>query len=139
MRSFTRSMVIALALSVAVSLQAAEPEWRFPSDKITLRQWEQFREEVLATPNLTRQEFANQLVLISNSESRVWVFTQPSHPAYPAVVIRAIVPKGTGSEIKRMGHYGGNQAAFDKWWHEFDALDAKIPSQIRQFGPWHGT
>lgn len=132
MRSFAGVMLIAACLAIPCSLWAAEPEWRFPTDKITLAQWNQFRSEVLAKPNLTRQEFANQLVLISESEFRIWVFTQPSHPAYPAVVIRTVTPRSLGSEVGRMGHYGGDQAAFDKWWHEFDALDAKIPGQVRE-------
>ena len=131
MRSLARWGVWVLALSFIAMAFAGELQWRFPSDKITLEQWKEFRSEVLAKPGLERQEFANQLVLISTQERKVWVFTQPGHPAYPAVVVRAIVPNGSGAEVQRMGHYAGDQAAFDKWWHEFDALDAKIPGQLR--------
>jgi hypothetical protein len=103
--------------------------WRFPSDRITTEQWQTFRHEVLAKPGATRQEFANQLVVTVSSERRIYVFTQPAHPAHPAVIVRAVVERGQGSEVQRMGHYAGDQKAFDAWWHQFDALDAKIPGQ----------
>lgn len=131
MVSLTRWVIWVLALSFLAMASADELQWRFPSDKITLEQWKVFRSEVLAKPGLERQEFAHQLVLISAQEKTIWIFTQPGHPAYPAVVVRAVVPNGPGSEVRRMGHYAGDQEAFDKWWHEFDALDAKIPGQPR--------
>ena len=127
MHALTRAFAVVVA--VPACALAAEHEWRFPSDRISVAQWTQYRNEVLAKPGLERQEFANQLVLISTKERRVYVFTQPQHPAHPAVVIRGVVPVGTGSEVQRMGHFAGGQKAFDKWWHEFDALDAKIPGQ----------
>ncbi|MEJ0099147.1 MAG: hypothetical protein WDO12_05130 [Pseudomonadota bacterium] len=120
-----------LALATLGSAAAADQQWRFPTDEITLKQWQEFRAEVLAKPGIERQEFANQLVLTSKKEFKIYVFTQPTHPAYPAVVIRAIVARGAGSEVRRMGHYAGDKKAFEKWWHEFDALDARIPGQIR--------
>ena len=126
MRPISHAILILLGLVGVVSAHAAAPESRFDGDEITPAQWEDFRSEVLAKPGLERQEFANQLVLFSNEEHRIYVFTQPQHPAHPAVVVRAIVPRGTGSELKRMGHYAGDKAAFDKWWHEFDALDARM-------------
>ena len=131
MRSLTMAIVVLSAQLLNSVSSGAEFDWRFPSDKITVQQWEEFRVEVLAKPRLERQEFANQLVLISMEERRVYVFTQPLHPAHPAVVIRAVVPAETGSSVQRMGHYAGDAVAFDKWWHEFDALDARVPGQVR--------
>jgi hypothetical protein len=132
MRAFTRTFIFVLALVSFWALAAADMDWRFPSDKITAKQWETFRTEVLAKPGIERQEFANQLVLTSLRERRIYVFTEPAHPAYPAVVVRAVVPTTTGSDVQRMGHYAGDEKAFNKWWHEFDALDARIPGQLNK-------
>jgi Protein of unknown function (DUF4019) len=108
---------------------AAEIGWRFPTDKITVQQWTQFREEVLAKPNSVRAEYANQLVVTVEAEGAIYVFTQPQHPAYPAVVVRAVAESGGGAAVKRMGHFAGSESAFATWWHQFDALDATIPGQ----------
>jgi hypothetical protein len=127
-----RVTILLASLIVATYATSAEFSWRFPTDRITTEQWTEFRAEVLAMPGLAREEFGNQLVLTSSQERRIYVFTQPAHPAHPAVVVRAVVPRGAGSEVQRMGHYAGDQKAFDRWWHEFDSLDARIPGQIRR-------
>ena len=129
MHSVSRYAVALVVVAQALAAQADDMAWRFPSDRITIEQWQTFRDEVLSKPGATRQEFANQLVITVTSERRIYVFTQPGHPAHPAVVVRAVVERGQGSEVQRMGHYAGNQKAFDVWWHQFDALDAKIPGQ----------
>jgi hypothetical protein len=96
-----------------------------------VQQWTQFREEVLAKPNSVRAEYANQLVVTVEAEGAIYVFTQPQHPAYPAVVVRAVVQNGGGASVQRMGHFAGSQSAFATWWHQFDALDAAIPGQLK--------
>lgn len=131
MHSVLRHFLLVLLLVTSAPVSAADFEWRFPNDKITPEQWAEFRAEVMAKPGVERQEFANQLVIISTSERCIYVFTQPKHPAYPAVVVRAVVERGQGSEIQRMGHYAGDAKAFDKWWHEFDSLDAAVPGQSK--------
>jgi hypothetical protein len=132
MQTTFRILGIAACMFSFASFSAEESKWRFPTDKITVEQWTTFRAEVLAKPGIERQEFADQLLLFAQNEYRLYVFTQPKHPAHPAVVIRAIVNRGNGAYVDRMGHYAGDQKAFDKWWHEFDALDAQMPGQIRR-------
>jgi hypothetical protein len=129
-QSFMKPVTLVFLLIVAGVVLAAEPEWRFPSDQITPEQLKTFRSEVVATLDLERKDFANQLVLNSTKERKVWVFTLPNHPAHPAVVVWAIVARGTGSQVKRMGHYAGDPKAFDRWLHEFGAVDA-LPGQVR--------
>lgn len=124
----TFGVVLAAVLLVAAPV-AAEIDWRFPTDKITAQQWTMFRTEVLAKPDIKRAEFANQLVITVDVERAIYVFTQPGHPAHPAVVVRAVGARGSGSEVKRMGHFAGSEEAFAAWWHEFDALDAEIPGR----------
>jgi len=129
MHRVSRCFVALAVLTQTLTALADDKAWRFPTDHITTAQWQTFRDEVLKKPGATRQEFANQLVITVSSELRIYVFTEPGHPAHPAVVVRAIVARGRGSEVQRMGHYAGDQKAFDVWWHQFDALDAKVPGQ----------
>ena len=129
MHRASRYVPALMVLTQTLAVWADEMAWRFPSDQITTEQWQIFHDEVLAKPGATRQEFANQLVVTVTSERRIYVFTQPGHPAHPAVVVRAVVERGKGSEVQRMGHYAGDPKAFDVWWHQFDALDAKLPGQ----------
>ena len=117
------SLVVMILPLIAIS---EEFDWRFSTDEITPEQWSTFRSEVLAKSHYEQSEFAHQLVIIVEQERAIYVFTQPGHPAHPAVVVRKIVPRGINSEVQRMGHYAGNETAFAAWWREFDALDAKV-------------
>jgi hypothetical protein len=132
MRSILRSVCLVFSIAALGGATAAELGWRFPTDKITLEQWQEFQAEVLAKPGIERQEAANQLVLTSSKERAIYVFTQRQHPAHPAVVVRAIVTHDGVTSLKRMGHYGGDRGAFDNWWREFEALDAGAANQIRK-------
>ena len=117
-----------LALGVTVSTYAQDFEWRFPNDRITFEQWTSYFDELAHRSGavLTEQEQYYVINLFNDpSQPALYVFTKPGHPAYPAVVIRAVVTKNGQSQIVRHGHYAGDQAQFEKWWHEFDALDKK--------------
>jgi Protein of unknown function (DUF4019) len=114
---------------VALYSFAQEDGWRFPSDRITLAQWSMFRDEVLAKPGMERKESGNQLVITVSAESAIYVFTQPGHPAHPAVVVRKLVTVDGGTSINRMGHFAGNEQAFATWWKAFDSLDAAVKSE----------
>jgi hypothetical protein len=54
--------------------------------------------------NIKRAEFANQFVIAVEAKRAIYVFTQPKHPAHPAVIVRVVVENGGGSIFKRMGH-----------------------------------
>lgn len=105
---------------------AQENDRRFPGDRITQAQWSTFRDEVLAKTGMERRESANQLVVTVPAESAIYVFTQPAHPAHPAVVVRRLMTVDGGTSINRMGHFAGNEQAFAAWWKTFDSLDAAV-------------
>lgn len=122
------ALLLFLALCVTMSTSAQELEWKFPGDRITFEQWTSYFDELAHKPGavLTEQEQYYIIDLFSDpNQPALYVFTKPAHPAYPAVVIRAVIAKNGQSQIVRHGHYVGDEAKFDKWWHEFDALDKK--------------
>jgi hypothetical protein len=124
MRIISRAAPVALLLLVTPSL--ADDGWRFPTDRITLDQWQTYRTETLAKPGATSKVAAGQLIITVPSEKAIYVFTQPEHPAHPAVIVRAVVEQGSGVFLSRKGHFGGSKDAFDAWWKEFDALDGAV-------------
>jgi len=104
--------------------------WRFPTDKISKEQWQTYFDEVKAIPSVVQSTAPNQIILAVVAENTIYVFTTESHPAYPAVVKRQVQSINGSLRINRQGHYAGSKDAFDYWWHEFDALDAKIKNKM---------
>jgi hypothetical protein len=121
-------IALAMSLCVAASASAQVIKWRYPTDRITFKQWTAYFDELANTKGAVVTEESQYYIINLFSDPHqpaLYVFTKPSHPAYPAVVIRAVEKKDGGSQIIRHGHYAGDQAAFDTWWHQFDALDKK--------------
>jgi hypothetical protein len=132
MRSFLRFLILMFAATVLGDATAADQEdlgdlFLFTKviakDEITLKQWQEMRTETLAKPGIERQELASQLVVNSAAERKIYRFTQPGHPAHPAVVVLSSIGRGIGAEIQRSGYYAGDKKAFDAWWQEFDHLN----------------
>jgi hypothetical protein len=121
-------LVLLLTLCVTLSTSAQDLEWRFPDDRITFEQWTSYFDELAHKPGAVFTEKDQHCIINLFSDPNqpaLYVFTKPGHPAYPAVVIRAVITKEGQSQLVRHGHYAGDQAKFDKWWHEFDGLDKK--------------
>lgn len=117
-----------LLLCMAANACANELQWKFSGDRITFEQWTTYFDELANTKGAVFSEEAQYYIINLFSaplQPAIYVFTKSNHPAYPAVVIRTVETKDGKSLIKRHGHYVGDQATFDKWWHEFDALDKK--------------
>ncbi|TCI08976.1 hypothetical protein EZM97_22310 [Dyella soli] len=118
------AVVLALCITMGVCAQALT--WRYPGDRITFDQWTAYFDELAHRKGaiVTEQSQYYIINLFSDREQpALYVFTKPNHPAYPAVVIRAVETRDGESHIVRHGHYAGDQAQFDRWWHAFDALD----------------
>jgi hypothetical protein len=129
----TLTALTLLAVSAAHGL-----EWRFPGDRISFEQWTTYFDELANTNGaiLTEESQYYIINLFSDlTQPALYVFTKPSHPAYPAVVIRSVESREGRSSINRRGHYAGDQAAFDKWWREFDALDKKTIENAKENSP----
>ena len=128
MNTLLRTTCVALLLMAGAAIPA-EPQPRFPTSKITAEQWKQYLAEVLAMPGIERKDSARQITLTDARTSTIYAFTQDANPAHPGVVVRTLVVGPTGADIKRVGYFAGDPAIFEKWWHEFDALDARVRSE----------
>lgn len=125
-------IILAIAsvwLAVAASASVHD-EPRFPTDKITLEQWQVYFQEIKSLPGAQIKESANQ-VTVSFSDSAtgttIYAFTAPANPAYPAVIRRHLrFKEGDGWYIDRKVHYVGDINIFARWWQSFDALDEAV-------------
>jgi hypothetical protein len=117
--------VMALSFHAAPAW-VAEPAPRFPTSKITVEQWKEYLSEIAKMPGIERRESARQITLTNAKTMTIYAFTQEANPAHPGVVVRVLVVGPAGADVRRIGYFAGDQAAFTKWWTEFDALDAQI-------------
>ena len=126
--SMRQLTALIMCVCIAASACAYGIQWKYPTDKITFKQWTAYFDELANTKGAVVTEEPQYYIINLFSDPRqpaLYVFTKPNHPAYPAVVIRAVETKDGKSQVIRHGHYAGDQAAFDRWWREFDALDKK--------------
>ncbi len=127
-----------IALTLLAASAAYGLEWRYPGDRISFEQWTTYFDELANTKGaiLTEESQYYIINLFSDpTQPALYVFTKPSHPAYPAVVIRSVESRDGHSFISRHGHYAGDQSAFDEWWREFDALDKKTIENAKENSP----
>jgi len=126
--SMRRLIALVVCLGFTAGAYAQGIQWKYPTDKITFEQWTMYFDELANTKGaIVTQEPQYYIINLFSDvhQPALYVFTKPNHPAYPAVVIRAVEIRNGKTQLIRHGHYAGNQAAFDKWWHQFDALDQK--------------
>lgn len=129
MREFLRTLGLALLVVTGVAF-AADAQQRFPTPRITLDQWNEYLKETLAIPGIDRKESTRQITLTDSRTMTIYAFTQPGNPAHPGVVVRVLVSGPDGYSVRRIGHYVGDASIFEKWWHEFDALDDRIRREM---------
>lgn len=131
MLAFSRTWCSALLL-VASTAMPAEPQPRFPTPRITADQWKEYLAEIVAVPGIERTQSARQLTLTDPRTMTIYAFTQPANPAHPGVIVRTLVSGPDGYSVRRIGYYVGDEITFEKWWHEFDALDARLRRELNQ-------
>ena len=98
---------------------AAAPLPILRARKITFDQWQQYRAAVEGLPNVKVSIIDRQLVAQSDAEHEFWYFTEPQHPAYPAVVEMLYVQEGSHTVIGSDGHFVDDEGAFDAWYNPF--------------------
>jgi hypothetical protein len=103
---------------------------RFPTEKITPQELQTYASEIERIPDIQcRDIWAHQRSCSSSSLFTIWTFTEPGHPAHPAVSRGVMVMKtsdaGSTLGIERSGYYAGEYAAFDHWMKDFAAVDTK--------------
>jgi hypothetical protein len=95
---------------------AADPPPRFANEQITLAEWQTYRNEVTSVPDVRCDDtHQHQILCVSESLKSVWAFTEPGHPAHPAVSTGVLVVYPHASVILFRGYYAGNEAAYYKW------------------------
>jgi hypothetical protein len=131
-----RLITIAVLATASAPLfaQAGDPP-RFPQPRITVEEWQTYFDEARAMPDAQILESAapDQVIVQVLKRSLVIVFTAPTHPAYPAVVRRQVVADAKGDvRFARTGHFAGEEAAFSKWWKQFDELDRQSAERVQR-------
>jgi hypothetical protein len=126
--SIVAALLVAQLCAVGVS---ADEDRRFPNEKITKEQWQTYRQELLARPGATTSVIADQLIIAFPEEANTYyIFTEPKHPAYPAIVIRKLVEANGAISVRRTGYYAGIESAFANWWKQFDEVDAEFRRDV---------
>jgi hypothetical protein len=64
----------------------------------------------------------------------VWTFTNPPHPAHPAVICRKAVQRGEEIGVELSSRCGGPKSACDKMVEEFNQMMPNIRRDIQQRG-----
>jgi hypothetical protein len=118
-----RVALAALLICMSAEIVAQEISTpRFPSQQITRDELNQLYEKTKALPHASIRRVRHQVVITApNSRyfSTTYVFTQPGHPAHPAVVIHDILEMETGHVAQLESYYAGSQLKFEAWVKEF--------------------
>ena len=66
-----------------------------------------------ARPDIVFKTESGWAIATDEAAYTIWSFAPPSYPAYPAMVKRQVVPRGTGSSIVMSVHCEASKAACD--------------------------
>lgn len=119
MRVALAALLICMSAEV-VAQEISTP--RFPSQQITRDELNQLYEKTKTMPQASIRRVQHQVVITApNSRyfSTTYVFTQPGHPAHPAVVIHDILEMETGHVAQLESYYAGSQPKFEAWVKKF--------------------
>lgn len=104
---------------------------RFLRAEITEEDWQTYLNEILALSSWRSYVKDDQLVIDKADPRAVYVFTTPSHFAYPAVVRRGVETENGKSGLTMIGYYAGSKSEFDIWWHQFIDLNAELEDSLK--------
>ena len=105
--------ILAWMIHVEASADAKDLELRrFREAHITKAQWHKFFDETRSKPDAVIVDRVQLTRIVVPREAAVYVFTKPSHPAYPAAVRRAIVSYGNKAYVHTSAYYAGGRAEF---------------------------
>jgi hypothetical protein len=120
-----------LVLLLTGSLPAAT--WKpFPEAAVTVEQWQEYFDIVVAEFGDTRDEIAEaKLVLFTDeSTSTFYAFTAEDHPAHPAWITRQLVEQDDAISIQQIGFFAGDEQAFADLFDDYLALSDQLKSNI---------
>lgn len=105
----------------------------FPSAHVSALQIHDLVTHLVSGDGLQCIEFGpHEVQCDSPTLPEVWIFTQPGHPAYPAVSRGVIVRNGTLTCVMRDGYFAGNESAFRAWMAELVDYDNHLIEKVRR-------
>lgn len=128
-------LLFASGPGIAVASDAACPRLRslFPSPHVSALQIRGLFTDLTTGNEVQCKEYGpHQVQCASRTLPEVWIFTEPGHPAYPAVSRGIIVRRGTLTCVLRDGYFAGNKSAFAAWMAELIGYDNKLIARVRQ-------
>lgn len=130
----TTNIITGLCLALASTLANGQEFKPYPRANITEAQWQTYFDEVRTKHGATVQDIEDQglLVFTDSTNSTVYGFTKPGHPAHPAWVARKPEQRGDGVYIGQIGYFAGAEPPFAKLFREYAALDEKIKEAIKR-------
>jgi hypothetical protein len=127
MRILTLLMV--LALSGALHAQEFKP---YARSKVTQAEWERYFERVKSGHGASARELGERKLIVFSDEqtSTFYAFTQPGHPAHPAWVTSRLARTNGEIEVRQIGYFAGDRAAFEALFREYVALNNKLKREV---------
>jgi hypothetical protein len=113
-----------LAIQAGHAAPADEPRIGYPTVDAALAAL-MARKDVLVTQK------DGWTIVQDDANRTLWSFTPPGHPAYPAVVKRALVNKEGGTAIELNALCQADKATCDKLIEDFRTLDDKVRQSVR--------
>ena len=121
----TLILLLVLALSGALHAQDFKP---YERSKVTPVEWERYFEQVKGAHGASAHELAERKLIVFSDEltSTIYAFTQPGHPAHPAWVTSRLVRQNGGLDVRQIGYFAGDKAAFEALFREYIAMNDKL-------------
>jgi hypothetical protein len=110
------TLMLVLALAVGMTSRASDPTPRFAHEHISLAEWQTYLEEVTLVPDVRCEDTKrHERYCVSDSLTSIWVFTEPGHPAHPAVSTGVFVTYPQSYGVVHRAYYAGDEPAFRAW------------------------
>ena len=116
-----------LGLILCGALHAAT--WQpYAEAQITMAQWQEYYDSVVAELGDTREELAEaKLVSFTDQATHTfYAFTAADHPAHPAWITRQVVEQDGGISIQQIGYFAGEEDPFAALFDDYLALSEEL-------------
>lgn len=97
--------------------------------------YDRFRRNVVESTGIVASSGSDVTTVLAPAESKVFLFTEPTHPAHPAVIV--LEPNGSKA-TPFSGHCGGNIAACESWLMKVAQTKSVLLGALER-GSWNET
>jgi hypothetical protein len=128
------TFLLAAILLVGASGANAIEYKPYPSAAISVRQWQDYFNQVKAAFGSSMQELSeHQLVLFKDeATATTYAFTKPGHPAHPAWITRRIEHEGSQFYIAQIGYFAGQEAPFARLFEQYQDTNRRMIEAMKQ-------